>query len=73
MTREELILTQSIASTRIFVEHTMRQIKCFNILKKIHNSMLPILDQIVYICACLVNFDPWHLKTPAPGATAREE
>lgn len=73
MTREELILPKSIASTRIFVEHTMTQITCFNLLKKIHNSMLPILDQIVYICACLVNFDPCHLKTPAPGACPPEE
>lgn len=64
LTAEELILTKSIASTRIYVEHTMRQIKCFFILKKIKNSMLPILDQIVYVCACLVNFDPAHLKPP---------
>lgn len=57
-TAEEEILTKYIAAARIHVERFFRKLKCFLILKSITNNMLPILDQIVFVCACLVNFDP---------------
>ena len=54
---EEELLFKLIAHARVHVERAIRKIKCFHILRNITNVMLPILDQIVYICGCLVNFD----------------
>jgi len=54
----EELLNKKISSARVHVERAIRKIKCFHILKNVTNVMLPIVDQIVYICGCLTNFDP---------------
>ncbi|XP_026291339.2 uncharacterized protein LOC113215893 isoform X2 [Frankliniella occidentalis] len=55
-TPEEEQLTRDIAHARIYVEHAIRRMKTFQLWKRVKNTMLPILDQIVYVIGCLVNF-----------------
>ena len=62
LSAEEEILFKMISHARIHVERAIRQLKCFHILKNITNLMLPILDQIEYVCGCLVNFDPDNIR-----------
>lgn len=58
LSREEELLTKHIAAARIHVERVIRKIKCFRLLKRMNNNLLPVVDQCVYVAACLVNFDP---------------
>ncbi|KAK3921447.1 Ryanodine receptor 1 [Frankliniella fusca] len=60
-TPEEEQLTREIASARIFVEHIVRKFKVYHILKKIHNTMLPKLDQIMFIIGFLINLQVQHI------------
>ncbi|KAK3921526.1 putative transposase for insertion sequence element IS702 [Frankliniella fusca] len=62
-TPEEEQLKREIAKARIYVEHVNRKIKVFKILKNIRNTMLPYLDQIVYVISFLVNLQTPHVKT----------
>jgi len=57
LSAEEELLTKKIAAGRVHVERLIRKIKCFLLLKRITNRMIPILDQCFYVAACLVNFD----------------
>lgn len=61
-TAEEEMLTKEIAKARIFVEHLVRKIKVFKVLKKVTNNMLHYLDQMVYVAGCLINFMPHVVK-----------
>ncbi|KAJ1519024.1 hypothetical protein ONE63_011368 [Megalurothrips usitatus] len=71
-TPEEEQCTRDIAKARIYVEHVVRKMKCWKILKNYHNSMLPLLDQVLYICACLTNLQPPHVgKKTATDATEK--
>ena len=57
MLPQELATTKKIAAVRIHVERKMQQIKCFRILSnEIDNSMFDLLDQMIYVCAILTNF-----------------
>jgi len=58
LSREEVLLTRTIASSRVHVERAIRKIKCFHLLKRITNKMLPIVSQLFFVAACLTNFDP---------------
>jgi hypothetical protein len=62
-TPEEEQLKREIAKARIYVEHVNKKMKVFKILKNIKNSMLPYLDNIVYIIGFLVNLQQPHVKT----------
>lgn len=62
-TPEEEQLTRDIAHARIYVEHAIRRMKIFDILKNIRNTMLAELDQIVYVIGCLVNFQEPIVKS----------
>ncbi|KAK3919555.1 Ryanodine receptor 1 [Frankliniella fusca] len=61
-TAEEEMLTKEVAKARIFVEHLVRKVKVFKVLKKVSNSMLHYLDQMVYVAGCLINFMPEVVK-----------
>ncbi len=54
-------LTREIASARIFVEHRVRKFTVYHILKKIHNTMLSKLDQIMFIIGFLINLQVQHI------------
>jgi len=58
LTREEVLLTRTIAVSRIHVERAIRKVKCFHLLKRITNKMLPIVSQLFFVAACISNFDP---------------
>ncbi|KAJ1526613.1 hypothetical protein ONE63_008199 [Megalurothrips usitatus] len=56
-TARELILSRSIAVSRVFVECFIGKIKEFRLLRyMIPNTMLPIASDLVRVCAFLVNF-----------------
>ena len=56
MLPQELATTKKIAAVRIHMERKMQQIKCFHILSnEIDNTMLDLLDQMIYVCAILTN------------------
>ena len=59
-TAQEEIATKKIAKERIYVEHVVGRLKQFRILQRtIPLNMRGIISQIVFVCACLVNFqDP---------------
>ncbi|XP_044740315.1 uncharacterized protein LOC123301570 isoform X2 [Chrysoperla carnea] len=57
LTAQEEILTKKIAKQRIYVEHVIGRIKNFRLLSTVLLlNMRPIMSQIIFICACLVNF-----------------
>ena len=56
MTPEDLMTTKSIAGMRIHVE--MQRIQCFKILAgEIDNTLFDMLEQLVFVCAVLTNFE----------------
>ena len=59
-TAQEKIVTKKIANERIYVERVVGRLKQFRILQRtIPLNMRGIISQIVFVCACLVNFqDP---------------
>jgi len=57
LSAEEELLNKRISAARVHVERTIRKIKCFHLLKKVTNKMLPLLSQCFYVAACLTNFD----------------
>jgi hypothetical protein len=59
-TPQEEALTKDIAKHRIHVERSIERLKKFKILQRVIPSQLqPVFSQIVFIIACLVNFqDP---------------
>ena len=57
MLPQELATTKKIAAVRIHVERKMQGIKCFLILSnEIDNTMFDLLEQMIYVCAILTNF-----------------
>ena len=57
LTPNEEILTRKIARVRIHVERTIERIKKFRLLNKIIPlSLAPVFSQMVFVAACLVNF-----------------
>lgn len=56
-TKHEVDMTRSIASARIHVERTIGRLKEFRILQKvIHKTLVPIISQMTFVIAMLVNF-----------------
>ncbi|KAE8739420.1 hypothetical protein FOCC_FOCC015082 [Frankliniella occidentalis] len=61
-TPKEVLVTKAIAKARIYVEHAIGKIKDFRLLRfTITNKMIPYIEDMVFVCACLTNFDPPHL------------
>ncbi|KAK3920429.1 Ryanodine receptor 1 [Frankliniella fusca] len=60
--QEENLMNSKISAARIHIERCIRKLKCFHILKRMTNNMIPMLDQIVFVIACLVNFDPPNIQ-----------
>ena len=59
MTRENVLKTKLIASKRIYVERAIGRMKVFDILKNVLPiSLLPVIDDIVIVCAALSNLRP---------------
>lgn len=57
LTPQEEILTKKIAKQRIYVEHVIGRIKKFRLLQTcLPLSMRTMISQIIFVCACLVNF-----------------
>ena len=49
--------TSRVANARIYVEQAIRKLKEFQILKnELPISLLPVVNDIVKVCAALVNF-----------------
>lgn len=67
--KEENLMNSKISAGRIHIERCIRKLKCFHILKRITNNMLPTLDQIVFVIACLVNFDPPNIQSMQESET----
>ena len=60
MLSKEVEETSRIAYVRIYVEHAIKQMKEFRIIKnELPILLLPVIDDIVTVCASLVNLlDP---------------
>ena len=57
MLPQELATTKKIAALRIHVERKMQGFKWFLILSnEIDNTMFDLLEQMIYVCAILTNF-----------------
>lgn len=57
LTAQEEILTKNIAKQRIYVEHVIGRLKKFRLLSTVLPlNMRSIMSQIIFVCACLVNF-----------------
>ncbi|KAK3920439.1 Ubiquitin carboxyl-terminal hydrolase 36 [Frankliniella fusca] len=73
-TPKEVLLTKAIAKARIYVEHAIGKIKDFRLLRyTIPNKMIPYMEDMVYVCACLTNFDPPRIKTKPSKKTAKRK
>ena len=60
---EEVVTSQQIASERIHVERMIQRLKCFHIFDRvIPVNMLGSLNQIIYVCGFLSNFQEPILK-----------
>ena len=58
MTPEDLMSTKKIAGVRIHVERKMQRIKSYKILAgEIDNTLFDTLEQLVFVCAVLTNFE----------------
>ena len=58
MSSEQVKTTSRIANVRIYVEQAMKRIKHFLILKReLPISLLPLIDDIVIVCAALSNLN----------------
>ena len=62
-TKEEEIMTKKIARARIHVERFNERLKKFRLIGKILPlTLIPMASQLVYVAACLVNFQPCLCK-----------
>lgn len=62
-TQEEMELTRQIASVRIHVERAIQRLKIFKILThRFGSSLLPVVNEIVLVCAALVNLQTAIIK-----------
>lgn len=66
LTKTEEVITRNIAAARIHVERAIRNFKIWRLLKNITNKLLPLLDQIVFVCGFLSNFGAPILYLPRP-------
>ena len=58
-TKEEVLMSKRIAKARIHVERYNERLKKFRLIGKIIPlSLSPMASQLVYVAACLVNFQP---------------
>ena len=70
---EDISTGRRIASLRIHVERVIGRVKNYSILKGVLPlSMSRIANQIVYVCAFLVNFQPILLPPPLDDVTEIE-
>jgi len=70
----EIEEAQRIAEARIFVEIMMKRIKDFRILRgQIPNRLLPVMDDMVLICAVLTQFDPPIITKGKEAALSDDE
>ena len=59
---EEEILTEALASARIYSEHAIADIKGNRLLQGVMPlTLLPVISDLVYIAACLRNFNPTRI------------
>ncbi|XP_074105654.1 uncharacterized protein LOC141531636 [Cotesia typhae] len=59
LSSQEEMETKRIAKQRIYVEHVIGRIKQFRLLQKVLSlSLRSSMSQILFVCACLVNFQP---------------
>ena len=59
-TKEEILLTKRTAKARIHTEQFNERLKKFRLLDKaIPLTLVPIASQLVYVAACLVNFQDY--------------
>lgn len=66
-TARELLLSKSIAESRVFVECFIGKIREFRLVRwMIPNSMLPIASDLVKVCAFLVNFQAPFITDKEP-------
>lgn len=57
LTEQEEIQTKRIAKQRIYIEHAIGRIKQFRLLQKVLSlNMRGTISQMVFVCACLTNF-----------------
>jgi len=57
MCPEDLATTKKIAAVRIHVERKMQRIKCFRLIgREIDNTLFDCVEQLVFVCAMLTNF-----------------
>ena len=72
LTKEEAESGRKIASVRIHVERAIGRLKHFAILRStIPLTMARLINQIVYVCACLTSFQP--ALVPAPDVSDDSE
>lgn len=59
LTAQEEIETKLIAKQRIYIEHAIGRLKQFRLLQRVLPlKMRNIMSEIIFVCACLVNFQP---------------
>jgi len=59
LSAEEEVWSKKIARARIFVENAIGRIKMWRVLNgTFPQSTLPLVSQMVFVCACLTNFRP---------------
>ena len=70
---EDIQRGRQIASLRIHVERTIGHIKNYAILKSIFpNTMIRVANQVVAVCAWLVNFQPALIPPPSDLSVEEE-
>ena len=58
MTPQDVAATIKIASVRIHVERKMQRIKSSKLIgHEIENNMFDYLEQLIFVCAILTNFE----------------
>ncbi|KAK9702274.1 DDE superfamily endonuclease [Popillia japonica] len=55
-TEAQVYETRQIAKARIHVERAIRRVKCYSILDRIPQYLIPQLSKIFQLCAALTNF-----------------
>lgn len=60
---EQVDETYHVASVRIHIERIMQRIRTFAIVDKLTIELLPYCDDIMFMCAVLVNLQPPIIKT----------
>lgn len=61
-TADEVTETQKVARVRIHIERIMQRIKIFRIMSKFSITLLPYVNDIIFMCCALVNLQPNILR-----------